>query len=327
MEFAIHAHDSDEILTELNPREISGLGAGPRLLPSVVMAAGLMKEHFGRIQFTRCVYGNEFCEHLIPTLNRLERAATRARETGMAFTFLTPYVSDAGIRALRPLLRFLDSSYGGCDVVFNDWGVLNLIQNEFRALTPVQGRLMNKSLRDPRITGAYAATDAPGQALVTLRRSNLDSTSYTGFLSGLGIRRVELDNLPQGTDLEFAGPQVKAAVYVPFGFISTSRICMAAGLHYPKRDKFQPGAACHHECQAHLLEYTYTNSPLDNRDQKFYLKGNTYFYVHTEAMLRRLLDQARIGLIEQIVFQPRLPMSWERDSFQLSVVSCQSSVS
>jgi hypothetical protein len=234
----------------------------------------------------------------------------------MAFTFLTPYVSDAGIDALLPLLQFLETDCNGCEVVFNDWGVLNLMQREFRGLIPVQGRLMNKSLRDPRITGAYAATDAPGLALVTLRRSNLDSTSYTGFLSGLGVGRVELDNLPQGIDLEFAGPQMKAAVYVPFGFISTSRICMAAGLHYPKRDKFQPGAPCHHECQAHLLEYTYTNSPLDNRDQKFYLKGNTYFYAHTEGMLRRLFDQARMGSIDQIVFQPRLPMTWERDSVQ-----------
>lgn len=313
MEFAIHAADSSEVVNALSPREISVLAAGSRLSPAVVLAADLIAEYFGPIQFARCVYGNEFCEHLIPALDRLERAATRAREAGMAFTFLTPYVSDAGIDALRPLLRFLDTSHGGSDVVFNDWGVLSLIQREFRALTPVQGRLMNKSLRDPRITGAYAATAAPGQALITLRRSNLDSTSYIAFLTDQGVHRVELDNLPQGTDLGFAGPQVKAAVYVPFGFISTSRICMAAGLHYPKREKFQPGAPCHHECQVHLLEYTYTNSPLANRDQKFYLKGNTYFYAHTEAMLRTLFDQARMGLVEQVVFQPRLPMSWERE--------------
>jgi hypothetical protein len=314
MEFAIHAADTSEVTADLNLRELARF-AGPKLSPCVVQAASLIEEYFGPIQFARCVYGNEFCEHLIPAQDRLEPIVTRAREAGMAFTFLTPYVSDAGIEALRPLLRFLDVNCSGCEVVFNDWGVLNLMQREFRALIPVQGRLMNKSLRDPRITGAYAAAGAGGQALVTLRRSNLDSASYTEFLSGLGVRRVELDNLPQGIDLEFAGASVEATVYVPFGFISTSRICMAAGLHYAKRDKFQPGAPCHHECQAHLLEYAYTNSPLNNRDQKFYLKGNTYFYAHTEAMLRTLFDQASRGLVEQIVFQARLPMTWERDSF------------
>jgi hypothetical protein len=66
-------------------------------------------------------------------------------------------------------------------------------------------------------------------------------------------------------------------------------------------------------CQTHLLEYTYTNTPFDNRDQKFYLKGNSYFYVHTETMLRGLFDQSRSGLIDRMVFQPRLPMAWERE--------------
>jgi hypothetical protein len=123
---------------------------------------------------------------------------------------------------------------------------------------------------------------------------------------------VEIDNLPQGVDLSFGDNGIRASAYVPFGFISTSRICMAAGIHYDKRDKFHPGAPCHHECQTHLLEYAYTNTPFDNRDQKFYLKGNTYFYYHTEAMLRNLFEQARAGLIDRIVFQPRLPMMWQR---------------
>jgi hypothetical protein len=83
---------------------------------------------------------------------------------------------------------------------------------------------------------------------------------------------------------------------------------MAACLHYRKPDKFQPGAPCRHECQTHLLEYEYTNSPFGNREQKFYLKGNTYFYVHTEPMLRALLAQAQRGQIARLTWQPRLPM-------------------
>jgi hypothetical protein len=169
----------------------------------------------------------------------------------MRFTLLTPYVSDAGIELLKPLFELLNEG-GACEVVFNDWGVLNLLRRDFSRLKPVQGRLMNKSLRDPRVTGVYAASVAPAPALVSLRRSNLDCTSYTRFLSGLGIDSVELDNLPQGVDLSFAENGVRASAYVPFGFISTSRICMAAGIHYDKRDKFQPGTSCHHECQTHL---------------------------------------------------------------------------
>lgn len=312
MEWSIHVSGPDEISPGLNSCRINAADAGSKLEPVVNLTLRLMEEFFGPVSFERCVYGSEFCEHLTPSPKRLEAAIRAAGDQGMALTLVTPYVSDAGMDALRPLFRLLTEMGGRPEVVFNDWGVLNLLRREFPALTAVQGRLMNKSLRDPRVTGVYATSEAPGPALVSLRRSNLDCASYTDFLSGLGVTSIELDNLPQGVDLSFARDGLRASAYVPFGFISTSRICMAAGLHYEKRDKFQPGALCHHECQTHLLEYTYTNTPFGNRDQKFYLKGNTYFYHHTETMLRDLFEQARTGLISRMVFQPRLPMMWER---------------
>lgn len=312
MEWSIHIGSADEIRNDLTIRDLDAADAGSKLAPTVSLTLRLIDEHFGPVEFSRCVYGNEFCEHLIPYPGQVEAVIRATRGRGLAVTFVTPYVTDAGIETLRPLFGLLSGAGDDCEVVFNDWGVLNVLRQEFPRLIPVQGRLMNKSLRDPRVTGIYATSEAPGPALVSLRRSNLDCASYTEFLSGLGVASVELDNLPQGVDLSFAGDGMKASAYIPFGFISTSRICMAAGMHYDKRDKFQPGAPCHHECQTHLLEYTYTNTPFDNRDQKFYLKGNTYFYAHTEAMLRSLLGQARAGLIDRIVFQPQLPMMWER---------------
>ena len=311
MDWSIHVNNATEVRGTLSASDICSFGAGSKLAPVVELTRQLIDEYFGSVVFTRCAFGNEFCEHLIPSPQQLEAVLGEARRREMSVTLLTPYVSDAGIESLRPLFEMLSKDRAS-EVVFNDWGVLNMLRREFQGLKPVQGRLMNKSLRDPRVTGVYAASDAPAPALVSLRRSNLDCTSYTGFLAGLGVESVELDNLPQGVDLAFAESGMKANAYVPFGFISTSRICMAAGIHYDKRDKFQPGAPCHHECQTHLLEYTYTNTPFENRDQKFYLKGNSYFYVHTEAMLRGLFEQSRSGLIDRMVFQPQLPMVWER---------------
>ena len=311
MDWSIQVSGAADIRSDLAALNATSFDCGSKLAPVVELTCRLIDEYFGPVHLSRCVYGNEFCEHLIPSPAHLKDVLSVAAEREMDVTLLTPYVSDAGIDLLKPLFELL-SLNGANEVVFNDWGVLNLLRREFPLLTPVQGRLMNKSLRDPRVTGVYAESDAPAPALVSLRRSNLDCASYTGFLSNLGVDSVELDNLPQGVDLSFAENGVKANAYIPFGFISTSRICMAAGIHYDKIDKFQPGAPCHHECQAHLLEYAYTNTPFSNRDQKFYLKGNSYFYVHTEAMLRSLFEQSRSGLIDRIVFQPRLPMNWER---------------
>ena len=311
MDWSIHVSGAADIRSDLAALDATSFECGSKLAPVVELTCRLIDEYFGPVRFTRSVYGNEFCEHLIPTPEQLKAMLNATGEREMNVTLLTPYVSDAGIELLKPLFELL-SLNGAYEVVFNDWGVLNLLRREFPLLNPVQGRLMNKSLRDPRVTGVYAASDAPAPALVSLKRSNLDCASYTGFLSELGVDSVELDNLPQGVDLSFAENGVKANAYIPFGFISTSRICMAAGIHYDKIDKFQPGAPCHHECQTHLLEYAYTNTPFSNRDQMFYLKGNSYFYVHTEAMLRSLFEQCRSGLIDRIVFQPRLPMNWER---------------
>lgn len=258
--------------------------------------------HFGDVQFTRIAYGTEFCENLLPDEDALRSVA----RTGRPLTLLTPYVSDRGIARLRKLFALLENA----EVVFNDWGVLRMLRAEFPYLTPVQGRLLNKSLRDPRVTSIYAETAAasPESALRVLQRSNLDNGSYLALLERYGVRAVEMDNLPQGTDTSFGGNGMRVAMYVPFGFISTSRVCMAAGLHYSPRDKFQPGAPCRHECQTHQLEYAYSNSPFSNRDQKFLLKGNTYFYRHTDAMLAALAAEASRGRIARLIYQPSLPM-------------------
>lgn len=306
MQWSIHIASASELTGDLTLRRFAGLQVSPGLQPWVALAARLAAS-LGDMAFTRCAFGAEFCENLLPSPDALKAVRSAARERGLQFTFLTPYAGNAGIARLRKLLPLLDRD----EVVFNDWGVLHVLRREFPSLIPVQGRLLNKSLRDPRIMAVYAAAPANGPhsaTLAALQRSNLDNESYIKLLQRLGVAGVELDNLPQGTDLSFAGRGLAVAVYLPFGFISTSRVCMAAGLHARKPDKFQPGAPCRQECQTHMLAYTYSNSPFGNREQKFYLKGNTYFYAHTAPMLQSLLDHAAHGRVSRLVFQPRLPM-------------------
>jgi hypothetical protein len=148
--------------------------------------------------------------------------------------------------------------------------------------------------------------EAPGgPTLRVLQGSNLDNRAYLAMLRRFDVRLAEVDGLPQGNDF---GADIAMAAYLPFGFISTARVCQAAGLGYPKSDKFQPAAPCKHECQTFLLEHTYTNSPFENRDQRFWLKGNTYFYTHTLPMISALLRAARDGQLARLNIQPRVPM-------------------
>jgi hypothetical protein len=305
MQWRLHIKDAEDLQDELSLAKLTTFETSPTMQPLVALGAQVIHEQHGAITFDGCVFGNEFCEHLLPSSAALKQAIIAAQARNLAFTLLTPYVSNAGISALRPLFDVL-AEHVNAEAVFNDWGVLNLLRREYPAIRPVQGRLLNKSLRDPRVTTMYSSAPAPANALNVLQGSNLDNASYAALLTRLGVTMVEMDNLPQGNDLN--ANELDLAVYLPFGFISTSRVCMAAGLHYHKADKFQPGAPCRHECQTHLLEYQYTNSPFGNREQKFYLKGNSYFYHHSEPMLRALLAQVAQGHIARLIFQPRLPM-------------------
>lgn len=291
MEWAIHVRSPEDLERPWREWETS-----TRLRPWI----DELWERLGSIEPRRYIYGTEFCENLIPTVESLR--SMRAATGDAPFSLLTPYADDEGIQKIRALLAELRP---GDEVVFADWGVLRMLRREFSHLIPVQGRLLNKSLRDPRIMGQYADTNSH-PSLVVLRQSNLSAPSYLGMLTDLGVHRVELDHLPQGTDTSFAGNGVSVSIALPYGVISTSRVCQAAGLGYRKADKFQPAANCRHECQTHLLEYSYSTSPFGNTNQRFWLKGNTYFYLYPPAAIDSLLKMG--GAVDRFTLSPRIPM-------------------
>ena len=287
MELAIHVQSVADLdrLDEWRTWELSD-----KLRPQVAALGDVLAVS----EFTRVYWGTELCENLI--------ADVLPPVTDLPLTLLTPYVSDRGLARLRPLL---DAMPAGSEVVFNDWGVLHVLRREYPALVPVQGRLLFKALRDPRITTEYVQLGETPQ-LEALRGSALDSKPYAGLLARFGVKHAEMDLLPQGNN--YATDLAALSVYAPFGVISTARVCMAAALGYRKTEKFEPGASCRHECQTHLVEYQYTNSPFENREQRFWLKGQTYFYVHTKEMATALANAALEGKVQRLVWQPRIPM-------------------
>src|SRR6185503_7459513 len=130
MDWSIHVSNAAEVRSDLSSREIGSFDAGSKLGPVVELTWRLIGEYFGAVRFTRCAYGNEFCEHLIPTPQQLGAVVNAASRYGIGITLLTPYVSDAGIELLKPLFEML-SENGESEVVFNDWGVMNVLNRAF----------------------------------------------------------------------------------------------------------------------------------------------------------------------------------------------------
>ena len=309
MEWALHVKGVQEV------EGIGLLKGGPRpgrpgpLDFVQVESRKVIEELFGRIAFSRVYFGNEFCQHLIPSRDSLARIYSAAQRKGLAFTLLTPYVTDEGIERLKPLFDFLADGKGGPEVVVNDWGVLRLLRREHPSLTPVLGRLMNKMLRDPLATAYYALHAlTPKPALSALRRSNLTVPVYRAFLKGSGITMVEVDNVVQGIDMNLKEMGLSGALYIPYGFVATGRICLFASLNQPKEKKFTVSTTCSKECQRHSAECSSHEAPFKGNPFMLLHRGNTVFYPQGKNLLRSVLLHAEAKGIMRIIYQPQIPM-------------------
>lgn len=246
--------------------------------------------------FSRIYFGNEFCERLLPTVDDLKEMLEYAFKKGMKFTFVTPYVTNRGLKILNSLFTFLAQENSGCEVVFNDYGVLRVLLNNFDGLKPVMGRLLNKMKRGPRLMNLIDAL--PETTVKYFRSSSLDTQAFRNFLAKNKINRVELDNLLQGIELNLSRFEISASLYVPYAYVTTTRACLAVNCDVHGQEDMVGIFPCKKECQ----RYTFY---LKSRIMPTLLirKGNTIFFKN-DRMPENL---EKIG-VDRIVYEPYIPM-------------------
>jgi len=244
--------------------------------------------------FSRVYFGNEFCEHLIPAVADLEPVLALVRENGLDLTLVTPYVTDSGLQRLYPLLDRISAQRPGSEVVFNDYGVLRVLTSRYLGLEPVMGRLLNRMKRGPRLM--MVIDKLPPTTVEYFRGSNLNVPALGRFLSGHRVRRVELDNVLQGID--FTAGQLTASLYVPFVYVTTTRLCLANSADIPERAEMVGIFPCRRECQQYTF---YLNNPV--MPVTLIRKGNTVFLENAT-----LPDEVEHKRITRIVTQPEIPI-------------------
>ena len=246
--------------------------------------------------FSRLYFGNEFCQHLIPPANDLAQALDFASEHSLAFTLVTPYVTDEGLRMLEPHLREVENRKPGSEVVFNDWGTFQVLTEGHPNLEPVMGRLLHKMKRGPRFMNL---TDILPESTVNYFRScSLDVPLYRRFLLAWGIRRVELDNLLQGISLDFSNSGMSGSLYLPYAYVTTTRLCLAASCDVSGREKEVGILPCQKECQKYTFQLRHPVMPLP-----LIRKGNTIFFKN-ENMPEQIAERN----INRIVVEPEVPL-------------------
>jgi hypothetical protein len=244
--------------------------------------------------FTRIYFGQEFCERLLPQKTDLENIIAFSSDNNVPLTLVTPYVTDKGLLKLEKLIAFFAQKMPKAEIVFNDWGVFQFIQENFPELKPVLGRLLNKQKRGPRITNII--DQVPKETREYYTGASLDVSATAGFLKKKNIFRVEFDNLLQGLDMSGLDKEIKRSLYLPYLFISTTRFCLTANC-----DVGDTGVGvmpCHHECQ----KYTFNlNNPV--MKQPLIRKGNTIFAINDN-----IPETVPKGEVDRIVIQPEIPL-------------------
>ncbi len=269
------------------------------------------KEYYKLFQLTgsnppRIYFGNEFCEHRIPASDELENACTAAAEAGFPITILTPPCGEGALQQIESLLGLVETCSPGSEIVANDWGVLRLLRTRHPSLVPVLGRLMTRVLRDPRITPLYVRPDAPADALAALQGCSVSVPAFRKILSDHRVERVELDYLFQGIGTDFRTLGLRPSVYVPFGYVSTGRICLFANFDRADHAKFELREACGAACRAVEAEVLDRQPRGDGGVHTYIHRGNTFFYRQDASMV----SEALAWTIQQegrLVFQPGLP--------------------
>jgi hypothetical protein len=308
MEWAIHVadgttlRDSDDLFSCESEQSGSSLG------DVRASAASAVRRVAGPIRPQRAYLGNEFCEQLIPNLSSFSKLCCQVRRRGLAITFLTPPVSGDGLKKLRPIFKWLAAHDSGAEVVFNDWGTLQVLHEEFSTLRPVRGRLLNKTMRDPRVTPLYNAQDAPEGIRASMQPDSLEIPSLQRLLHQYGVRTVELDISLQHAAPDLSRLPFQVAFYFPFGFVTTGRQCMIGSLNRDLSARFRPGRRCQHECRSYLAEHRFSGTTLSTKGTIFYQRGNTFFYCPGSEVLESFLRQAELRGVGRVIYQPDLPM-------------------
>ncbi|MBU4216575.1 class I SAM-dependent methyltransferase [Candidatus Parcubacteria bacterium] len=236
-------------------------------------------------------FGNEFCENLIPDKGEVLALLKYVHKNGLTLTLLTPYCTDHGIEKLREILPLLPVR---TEVVFSDWGVLELIKKY--NLVPILGRLMISIKRDVRIK----TTDLKN--LDYFKTCNLESKDFQNFLIKNDIFRVELDNVVQGYKFKLH-KKIKISLHYPFVYVSTSRKCITAYCADPLQTDCLPLSGCNFECTKYVFR-----ASLADGETKLIFKGNSIFYKNEEV--NKNIEELSA---DRLVYSPELPFYINED--------------
>jgi hypothetical protein len=260
----------------------------------------------------RLYFGQEFCEHLVPSVEDVTQAYYYCRQLGWEFTYMTNACTDECLSRQRANLAVLAEQDDEIEVVVNDWGLFRLMRREFPNLVPVLGRLLDKQkrlgrhttpLRPPpvNLNGLEVPEEEIRAAQVeALRETALSDPAYRAELRELGFARLDLDIVPQGISLPEEPDGLATSCYYPWGYLAGGRNCLTAGVVEPAREFVVVDGPCPRPCQRFNKSTVRKGS-----DEITIQRGNSVFLFHMEYAASYMNGKLPI---DRVVFEPYIPI-------------------
>ena len=236
-------------------------------MEQVLYLQGIQNLEMWNPSYERLYFGTEFCDRKLPSIKEIEKIIDFTTLRSSKFTMVLPFISQGSVEKIKSVLAFIASAVESCEVVFNDWGGFQLIQNYDR-LVPVLGRLLTKQRRDPRL-GKYVQKFS-SDTVAYFQESYIDSAYSEDFLLSKGIERIEFDNTIIG--LRRNG-KIKGSLYYPYCFLTTTRYCQTA-MCEKQLDYYRWIKPCQKECLKYEFKLSHQSIPLP-----LHMKGNATFYM------------------------------------------------
>lgn len=248
----------------------------------------------------RVYFGCETCERRIPTPAVLAAVLDVTQRYGAAFTLVTPYVSDWGLRRLARLVDLLDSRADDIEVVVNDLGVLHFLGGRSNKLRLVLGRLLSKIVPLLRVPKEQIASLE--ESMFAYVRSNAISSPYfRELLRRYDVRRIEFSAYPQGLAMPLSTFGFAGSLHFPWIYVSSTRICEFGSFSEPIERKFKVDSGCRRECKN-----TYLVLSRPGAHRKAYFAFGRALAAVCEQRLDRVVSGLNDG-IDRLVVDPFLP--------------------
>lgn len=304
MKIAVSFQDIEQVLMEKNLQMEEYLSPIEKETYSLVHAT--FCNRFGKIAPQYMYFGSEMCQYRIPSEEDVREAYQYAMNKGYDFVLVTPYVPETGFQKIYPLLEWLEQNAKGTEVVVNDWGILYIIKTKFPNLKPIVGRLLNKMIRDPRVSHLYTQEGAPEKAQKVFSKSSFEEPFFQIFLEDQKVKRIEYDSFMRPFEIGEEG--ISASMHIGFGVVATGRSCLVGTLHVPKEQKFKGDVQCKQQCKLYVAEMVNKKAQLGQLPVRTFQKGNTAFYQQTVEMINQQIEWAVEKGVDRIIISRKIPV-------------------